>query len=125
MFDLTTSSSARKKCFNIQLYGADNFSNQAGNHSVTSWSVQIPQRSDFVRTGMLRPTRSVTLNDDFEFEKGHSLLSELLKSERYVLGQPPFAFEIAQKGKAALNKLSQNRIQSEIPFDSTKLCLTI
>jgi hypothetical protein len=72
--------------------------------------------------GMLRPTKSVPLNDDAEFEKVHSILSKLLKFESDALGQPPFAFEIAQKVSAVLNKLTQNDIQNEVPLDSEKLC---
>jgi hypothetical protein len=107
MFGMTTSSPARK-----------NVSRQAESHS-------IPQQSDFVRTGMLRRTRSATLNADAEFEKGHSIWSELLKSESDALGQPPFLCKIAQKVSAVLNKLSQNDIQSDVPLDSKKLCLTL
>jgi hypothetical protein len=43
-----------------------------------------------------------------------------LKFESHALDQPPFAFEIAQKAIAVLNKLSQNDIQSDVPLDSKK-----
>jgi hypothetical protein len=61
-----------------------------------------------------------------------SLISASDVSKKLIISCPvaekdgrTFAFEIAQKVSAVLNKLGQNDIQSDVPFDSKKLCLTI